>query len=134
MPSASVILNWTPGWHRSLDNQSHVLGPAVQQLAGELGGPGPVTDLTIGLGGRRPGPGGGLQHAFVDRLGDRHGDRTGQPSASSREPGHEVVGAAGKVRADQRPPPCRYLFGSWVSLAVSLAYGWLWGGNAKVPS
>lgn len=37
------------------DDQSHALGSAVQELAGELGDPGTVTGLTVGLDGRGPG-------------------------------------------------------------------------------
>lgn len=34
------------------DDQPHVIWPAVQELVGELGDPGPVTGLTVGLDGR----------------------------------------------------------------------------------
>jgi hypothetical protein len=37
------------------DDQPQAFGPAVQELAGELGDPGPVTGLAIDLDGRGPG-------------------------------------------------------------------------------
>lgn len=43
------------------DDQPHAFGPAVQEPAGELGTPGAVADLAVGLDGRRPGRGRDLQ-------------------------------------------------------------------------
>ena len=41
----------------------------------------------------------------MDGLGDHHANRVGQPASALGEPGHERMGAAAGVAADQRPPP-----------------------------
>lgn len=91
------------------DDQPHALGPAVQDVAGEFSDPGAFADLAVRLGGRRPGRCRNLQHMLVDRLGDHHADRVGQPPSPLSEPGDEVVGAARGVGADQGPAPAPVL-------------------------
>jgi hypothetical protein len=87
------------------------LGQPSRSLPVSLATQAPVPGLTVGLDGRGPSGGGDFKYVFVDRFGDRHADRAGQPSAALCEPGHEVVGAVGGVRADQGLPPAPVVLG-----------------------
>ncbi len=93
------------------DDQPHARRPAVKDVTGQLGDPGAVADLAVRLEGRSPGGGRDLQDTLADRLGDRHADRVGQPPPALREPGDELMGAAGGVGPDQRPPPAPVALG-----------------------
>src|SRR4051794_22338911 len=91
------------------DDEPYALGPAVKDLAGEFGDPGPVPGLAVGLDGRGPGRCRDLQDVLVDGPGDHHADRVGQPAPPPGEPGDEIVGAARGVGADQGPAPAPVL-------------------------
>lgn len=90
-------------------DQPHPLGPGLEAVAGEFGDPGAVADLAAGLDGRRPGRCRNLQHMLVDRLGDHHADRVGQPPSPPGQPADEFVGAARGIGADQGPAPAPVL-------------------------
>jgi hypothetical protein len=93
------------------DDQPHALRPALKDVAGEFGDPGPVADLAARLDCRRPRRRRDLQHMLVDGLGDHHADRVVQPAAALGEPGDELVGAAAGVAADQGLPAAPVLLG-----------------------
>jgi hypothetical protein len=86
------------------DDQPHPLRPAVEQVTGEFGDPGPVADSAAGLDGRGPGGSGDLQHVAVNGLGDHHADGAGEPASAPGEPGDELVGAAREVAVDEGLP------------------------------
>ena len=82
------------------DDDSHPDRPGAQlQQSGQLGDPGAVSDLVVGVVGRRPGTVGdvGEQVWGVGRQGEP--DRVRQALAG--EPLDQLFGAAGTVGADQ---------------------------------
>jgi hypothetical protein len=54
MPSA-LKRNRAPGWPLLPHDRPYAGGPALEAVAVEFGHPGAVTDLAVGLDGRRPG-------------------------------------------------------------------------------
>jgi len=91
------------------DDQPHALGPAVQDVAGEFGGPGAVADLAVRLDGRSPGRCRDLEDVLMDGLGDHHANRVGQPAPALGEPGDELVSAACGIASDEGLPPAPVL-------------------------
>lgn len=90
-------------------DQPHPGWPAFEDVTGQFGHPGTVANLAVGFDRHRPGRLRDPQHGVVDRVGDRHPDRVGQPPAAPGEPVEELVGAAGGVGADQGLPTASVL-------------------------
>ena len=67
--------------------------------SGQFGDPGAVTDLVVGVVGRRPGVVGDLGEQVRGIRGQGEPDRIGQALAG--EPLDQLFGAAGTVGADQ---------------------------------
>jgi hypothetical protein len=105
--------------------------PLGQDVPGELGDPGTVTDLTAGFDGRSPGNGRNPQHGLVDGVDDGHPHQARQPPAARGEPVEELVAPpAVSVRTRVRRPR-RYLFGSWASARRATS---MWSAAVLLPT